>query len=101
MIRVINDESVIAAIMRVAGYTYGPLLGIYAFGLFTKQKIKDRWVPLVALASPLVCYIISRNSEAWFSGYSLGFELLILNGLLTFAGLFLLRKRKHPEDEVL
>jgi Na+/proline symporter len=92
IIRLINDESVIAAIMRVAGYTYGPLLGIFIFGLFTKYRIKDRWVPLVAVLSPVLCYIISMNSEKWFNGYSLGFELLILNGLLTFAGLFLIRQ---------
>ncbi|MFC2116051.1 sodium:solute symporter [Bacteroidota bacterium] len=91
--KAINNQNVISAIFTVAGYTYGPLLGFYSFGLFTPYKIKDRWVPLVAIASPILCFIISSNSEAWFNGYNFGFELLILNGLLTFLGLFLLRRR--------
>ena len=93
--RVINNQSVIAAIFTVAGYTYGPLLGFYSFGLFTKYKVKDRWAPLVAIASPILFYIISSNSEAWFNGYTFGFELLILNGVLTFLGLLLIRKRRN------
>jgi len=92
--RVINNQSVIAAIFTVAGYTYGPLLGFYSFGLFTKFKVKDRRVPLVAIASPILCFIISSNSEAWFNGYTFGFELLILNGVLTFLGLFVIRQRR-------
>jgi Na+/proline symporter len=93
LFRAINNQSVISAIFTVAGYTYGPLLGFYSFGLFTKLRVKDRWVPAVAVASPLICYIISANSEAWFKGYSFGFELLILNGLVSFLGLLLLSRR--------
>jgi len=93
LFRAINNQSVISAVFTVAGYTYGPLLGFYSFGLFTNYKIKDRGVPIVAIVSPILCYIISSNSEAWFKGYSFGFELLILNGLLTFIGLFLLRRK--------
>jgi Na+/proline symporter len=89
--RTINDQSVISAIFTVAGYTYGPLLGFYSFGLFTRYKVRDRWVPLVAIISPVLCYLISSRSVDWFNGYSFGFELLILNGFLTFAGLFLIR----------
>ncbi len=91
--RAINDQSVVAAIFTVAGYTYGPLLGFYSFGLFTKYKVRDRWVPLVAIASPILCYLISSNSAAWFNGYTFGFELLILNGMLTFLGLLFISKR--------
>ncbi|RUT73256.1 sodium:solute symporter [Ancylomarina longa] len=91
--RAINDESVIAAIFTVAGYTYGPLLGLYAFGLFTKYKVKDRYVPIIAILSPLICYILKDNAVAWFS-YPIGFELLIYNGIITFAGLYLIRKRR-------
>lgn len=91
--RAINNQSVIAAIFTVAGYTYGPLLGFYSFGLFTRYEVKDRWVPLVAVISPVLCFIISSNSESWFNGYTFGFELLILNGLLTFLGMFLVRRR--------
>ena len=83
----INDDSVIKSLFTVAGYTYGPLLGMYAFGLFTKYKIKDRWVPLVAILSPVICYILNLY-------ISFGFELLILNGLITFIGLLLIKKSK-------
>lgn len=90
--RWVNDQSVINAVFVIAGYTYGPLLGLYAFGLFTRTKVRDKWVPYLAVAAPLVAYIISRNSEKWLWGYKFGFEILILNGLLMFAGLALLRK---------
>ncbi len=83
--KAINDDSVISALFKVAGYTYGPLLGMYAFGLFTQINVKDNWVPLVAVFSPVVCYIIQLYIP-------FGFELLILNGAITFGGLFLLRK---------
>jgi len=80
----INDDSVISALFKVAGYTYGPLLGMYAFGLFTKLSVKDNWVPLVAILSPVACYIIQLYIP-------FGFELLILNGVITFLGLYLLK----------
>lgn len=89
--REINDDSVIAELFTAAGYTYGPLLGLYAFGLFTRWEVKDRWVPVIAILSPIVCYILKDNSEAWFN-YKFGFELLLLNGALTFAGLMILMK---------
>jgi hypothetical protein len=66
---------------------------MFAFGLFTKWQVKDKWVPLVAIFSPIFCYLLSHNSEAWLNGYKFGFELLILNGLLTYCGLWLLRKK--------
>ncbi|MCD6112914.1 MAG: sodium:solute symporter, partial [Bacteroidales bacterium] len=91
--REINDASVISKLFTVAGYTYGPLLGLYAFGLFTKFKVKDKFVPIVALISPVICYIINYNSVEWLNGYKFGFELLILNGLICFIGLWLIRKR--------
>ena len=92
--RAINDDSVISAIFTVAGYTYGPLLGLYAFGLFTPMQVKDKLVPLVTITSPVLCYILAQNSTDWF-GFKLGFELLILNGFLTFLGLFVIRKNKN------
>ena len=85
-----NDDSVINQLFRAAGYTYGPLLGLYAFGLFTRRAVRDRLVPLVAVASPVICYVMNLNAEQWFAGYKFGFELLIINGLLTFTGLWLL-----------
>jgi len=90
---IIQDESVIAKLFVFAGYTYGPLLGLYSFGLFTKWQVKDKLVPVIALLSPVLCYLISLNSEAWF-GFEFGFFVLILNGALTFLGLILIR-RKH------
>lgn len=89
---VYNNENLITAIFKIAGYTYGPLLGLYAFGLFTKQAVRDKAVPLVCVLSPLICWQLNTHSEAWFSGYKFGFELLIINGLITFVGLWLLRK---------
>ena len=90
--RFFYDKALIDKLFTIAGYTYGPLLGLYAFGLFTRFKVKDKWVPLVAILSPIICYVLSDNSATWL-GYKFGFELLILNGLLTFIGLIILRKR--------
>ncbi|NOZ47408.1 MAG: sodium:solute symporter [Chlorobi bacterium] len=91
--KAINNENVISAIFRLAGYTYGPLLGLYSFGLFTKFKVKDKLVPLIAIISPLICYFLSLYSQQLFNGYQVGFELLILNGAITFGGLILIRKK--------
>jgi SSS family transporter len=88
------SESIINTVYKVASYTYGPLLGLFAFGLFTKVQVRDRWVPLVAIASPILSFALSELSPALFSGYQIGFELLIINGLFTFAGLALLRQKK-------
>jgi len=95
LFRAISDQSVIQKLFTIAGYTYGPLLGLYAFGLFTKYSVNDRWVPVVAVMSPLLCYVLSTNSQAWFNGYRFGFELLMLNGLLTFAGLLILKNKSR------
>ncbi len=86
------DESVIKELFKAAGYTYGPLLGLYAFGLSTKWNVKDKWVPIVCVVSPVLCYILDLNSEAWF-GYKFQFELLLVNGALTFIGLAMLKRR--------
>ncbi|MEH6658394.1 sodium:solute symporter [Leeuwenhoekiella marinoflava] len=90
----IADESVIARLFVFAGYTYGPLLGLYAFGLFTKWDVKDKWVPLAAVASPILGYIISDLSMQYLN-FEFGFFILILNGLLTFFGLVAIRTQKH------
>ncbi len=89
----INDQSVINSIFIAAGYTYGPLLGLFAFGILTRLKTNDKYVPWVCVVSPIVSYVINLNSESWLGGYRFGFEILILNGLLTFIGLFLIRKK--------
>lgn len=92
----INNEALISKLFTIAGYTYGPLLGLYVFGLYTKWMVKDKWVPLVAVLSPALSYLLSINSEWLFNGYRFGFEILIVNGLFTFVGLFLLRQRHQP-----
>ena len=89
----IKDESVIAKLFVFAGYTYGPLLGLYAFGLFTKMQIRDKMVPIIAILSPILSYVISVNSLKWF-GFEFGFFILILNGLLTFIGLLSISYKK-------
>ncbi len=89
---IIKNESVISKLFVYAGYTYGPLLGLYAFGLFTKIKIKDVWVPLIALLSPILSYLISIACAHWFD-FDFGFFILILNGFLTFTGLILIRSK--------
>jgi Na+/proline symporter len=86
------SDNVIKELFTFVGYTYGPLLGLYAFGLFTKIQVKDKYIPLVAIASPIISYIVKLNSFEWF-GYNFGFELLIFNGLITFVGLLLLKKK--------
>lgn len=91
----ISDESVINDIFRAAGYTYGPLLGLFTFGIATKWDLKDKLVPYICLAAPLLSFVINENSEAWMGGYKFGFEILMLNGLLTFIGLFFVRKRSE------
>lgn len=94
--RSLNDRAVIDKLFTIAGYTYGPLLGLYSFGLFTKRRVKDRLTPVIALISPLVCYFLSMFSEELFNGYKFGFELLLLNGFLTFLGLLAFsRKEKN------
>ncbi len=89
----INNESIVMAVFRVAGYTYGPILGLFVFGIYSKRIIRDKWVPLIALISPVICYFISSNSARLFNGYQFGFELLILNGLLTILGLFIVSRK--------
>lgn len=88
----INNDAVINSVFTAAGYTYGPLLGLFSFGLFTKYKVKDKIVPVVCILSPIIVWILDTNSVNWLNGYKFGFELLILNGLITFVGLLLLKK---------
>jgi SSS family solute:Na+ symporter len=88
--RSINNQAIIAQLFTFAGYTYGPLLGLFGFGLFTHFKVRDKYVPLVAILSPLLAYGIGHLTERLFEGYQMGYEILLLNGLITFIGLFFL-----------
>jgi Na+/proline symporter len=96
--RSINNESIVMAVFRVAGYTYGPILGLFVFGMYTKRNVIDGWVPIIAILSPILCYFISAYSEVLLNGYKFGFELLILNGVITFAGLFIASKKYVEEN---
>jgi Na+/proline symporter len=90
-LRQMNDQAIIDRVFTIAGYTYGPLLGMFAFGLYTKMKVRDRAIPFVAIASPVLTYLLNRYSEQLLWGYQFGFELLIVNGLITFFGLLMMR----------
>ena len=92
----LNDRAVIDKLFTIAGYTYGPLLGLYSFGLFTKRSVKDKVTPFIAVLSPLICFFLSKYSVELFNGYKFGFELLLLNGLLTFIGLYIFSRK--PEN---
>jgi Na+/proline symporter len=81
-----DSPSMIAVVLKLAGYTYGPLLGLFAFGMLTTRSLRDRWVPLVALSGPVLCWILEINQGLLLGSYRLGLELLIINGILVFAG---------------
>ncbi|MBS1671025.1 MAG: sodium:solute symporter [Bacteroidetes bacterium] len=90
----LNDNSIIDKILDLAGYTYGPLLGLFAFGIFTKRKLPNSiTITLISIIAPVLSYIISNNAKTWFNGYQIGIELLPINGLLTFIGLLIISKK--------
>jgi hypothetical protein len=89
----INDSSVVGMIFRVASYTYGPLLGLYCFGLFVKTKtVKDKLVPVICFIAPALTFFVSENSKTLFFGYVFDNELIIVNAFITFLGLLLISK---------
>lgn len=90
----LNTQSSIDAVYKLASYTYGPILGMFAFGLLTRRKVRDKWVPVVAVIAPILCFILQTNSVRWFGGYQFSYELLLFNALFTFLGLCLLIRRK-------
>jgi Na+/proline symporter len=85
-----DNPSMIDVILKVAGYTYGPLLGLFTFGMLTRRKLRERYIVLVTLLSPILCYIIDRNQKLLFPGFEIGLELLFINGLITLLGLLLI-----------
>ncbi len=93
VIHILNNDSVIQTVYKVASYTYGPLLGMFCFGIFTKRQVRDRWIPLVVILAPVITWVIDVNSTVWFSGYVFSHERLILNALLTFVGMLCLIKQ--------
>jgi Na+/proline symporter len=84
-----SSDSTINLVYRLASYTYGPLLGLFAFGVLSKRAVRDRVVPAVVLLAPLFSLVLDLNSEAWFGGYNFGFELLLVNATFTIVGLYL------------
>ncbi len=94
--RWLNDKSIIDIILKVAGYTYGPLLALFAFGIFTKRKLKEGiHVLLICLTAPALCYYLSSHTATWFNGYQIGIELLLINAIITFTGLWIISKRSE------
>ncbi|MGC4102692.1 sodium:solute symporter [Ferruginibacter sp.] len=98
----ISDNSIIDKILDLAGYTYGPLLGLFAFGIFTKRKLANTFlITAVCLLSPVVCYLVNIYSAELFGAYKIGIEMLLINGMLTFIGLLLISKKERPEANIL
>lgn len=93
VIHLLNNDSVIQTVYKVASYTYGPLLGMFCFGIFTKKSVRDRWIPLVVILAPVITWVIDVNSVEWFNGYVFSHERLILNALLTYLGMTCLIKK--------
>lgn len=99
MFKAIDSSSMISVILKVAGYTYGPLLGLFAFGILTKRKVSDRLVPIIAVAAPLLCYVLDAYQKDIFGKFEIGLELIVINGLLTFIGLLIISRPAGPLEE--
>jgi len=91
--RYVLQDNVISSLLQVASYTYGPLLGLFAFGIFTKYTIKDKYVWLVAIIAVIISYLLNNHSKEWLGGYVFGFELLAVNGFITFLGLLIIKTK--------
>jgi SSS family transporter len=89
----INDPSMIGLILKVAGFTYGPLLGLFTFGIVTKRTVNDKLVPYICIAAPLICFVLDKYQKQIFGSFEIGLELLIINGLITFIGLWMISKK--------
>ncbi len=94
--RQLNNESVVNAFIRVSGYVYGPLLGLFIFGIFSKRRVRDQYVPLICIMAPVLSLLLYFNSQNWFN-YRFGFEILVVNTFLMIAGLYILRYRTPSE----
>ncbi|MBL7759658.1 MAG: sodium:solute symporter [Sediminibacterium sp.] len=97
----VDDPSMIGLILKIAAYTYGPLLGLFTFGILTKKAVKDRWVPYVCIAAPAICFVLDKYQKMIFGSFEIGLELLIINGTLTFIGLLLIAEKKNATAEAL
>jgi Na+/proline symporter len=97
--RIINDRAVIDKVLTIASYTYGPLLGLFAFGIFSKRMPSDRFVPVICILAPFICYWLNENSVMIFNGYKFGYELLIVNGFVTVLGLLAVSRKAATQPE--
>jgi hypothetical protein len=88
MFKLADSPSMIGVILKLAAYTYGPLLGLFAFGMLTRRTLTDRLVPIVTIGAPVLCAILEYNQASVLGSYRLGLELLMVNGILVYAGLF-------------
>lgn len=93
----ILEDNVISSLLLISSYTYGPLLGLFSFGLFTKFMVRENWVWLVSVSAIILSYFLNKYAEIMFDGYQFGYEILVLNGLFTFFGLFLIRRKKDSK----
>ena len=91
----------IGVILKVAAYTYGPLLGLFTFGIVTKRQVTDKWVPIVCVASPVICYLLDKFQKDLFGSFEIGLELLIINGFLTFIGLLIISKKTTSQPSAM
>ena len=98
LFKAINSKSIINNILDLAGYTYGPLLGLFAFGVFCRRRLPETWmITVISLTAPVICYVLSKNSAILFGGYQIGIELLLINGILTFLGLLMISKKGYSD----
>jgi hypothetical protein len=88
----------ITVILKVASYTYGPILGLFSFGILLKRNVTDKLVPIVCITAPLICYILDSNQDRFLGGFKFGPELLIINGLITFLGLLLISRPQSAKE---
>jgi Na+/proline symporter len=90
----VNNESVLYAFIRTSGFIYGPLVGLFAFGLYSKRVVPDKWIPLVCILAPLLSILLDLNSEKWLGGYEFGYDILIVNSLISYLGVYILSKKQ-------
>lgn len=94
----LSNSNVIDVVYTLGSYSYGPILGLFCFGIFTRRTLRERAVVAVVVAAPALCLLLQRNSERWFGGYTLGYEVMILNALLTFVGLWAISRKPTSDN---
>ena len=100
LVKYLNNDSIVSTLFTLAGYTYGPLLGLFSFGLFTKRMINDGYVPYIVIISPMLTFIISIY-DIKLIGFNFNYELLIINGIITFLGLYFVSRKKLSSSRLI